>query len=57
MAVICELAHEQTLAECRARKIKAEIIPKDDTLDVRYTAQAQKIFDRNYDLITGTLNL
>jgi len=54
MAEVCELAHQYTIDECRAKKIVIDSVKDDNTV---YTDEAQAIFDRHYDLITNTLNL
>lgn len=58
MADVCELAHLLTVRECKKRHIrvdKSHRIFKDEEL--HYTAEAQRIFDEIYDIITNTLNV
>lgn len=55
MADLCELAHEFAVRECKRRKIKLEVVTKND--GTRYTARAQKVFDYYYDTISNILNV
>jgi hypothetical protein len=61
---VCELAHNRTVKECRAKRIQLDcglggkLTCEDDCHehadkeDTRYTAEAQAIFDRHYDHVT-----
>lgn len=70
MADVCELAHNRTVRECRAKHIqvncKSEMQcndsgnlhePEDLREMAHYTADAQEIFDRHYDHITEVTGL
>ncbi len=56
MADVCELAHQYTKLELENLGI-TEIDVIDDNGDTQYTDEAQKVFDRHYDLITNTLGV
>jgi len=49
-ADICEEAHKRTVRDCKKLKIAHTIIDKKGG-DSRYTARAQRIFDRHFDEI------
>lgn len=51
--ICCELAHELTVRECAARDLTLDAEPSDD--DVRYTEDAQDVFNAIYDIVTGVL--
>lgn len=55
MAEVCELAHELTVEKCREKKITVD--KQYNKHETGYTAKAQRIFDRYYDLITNTLKI
>ena len=59
-ADVCDLAHELTRQQCKRRKIKLDAYTAKQIEihgEQKYTAQAQRIFDYYYDLITNTLNV
>lgn len=52
-AVVCELAHKITEEICKAKGWKLD--RKEDKYgELRYTAKAQHIFDRYFDLLDNT---
>ncbi len=53
-ADICELAHNLTVIKCKEKKIKVDRRHKIGT-EVNYTARAQIIFFKYYDLIEKSL--
>lgn len=69
MADVCELAHDRTVRECRAARIKVNCYDTKDCGDenqlhgkeaegmTHYTAKAQAIFDSHYDHITEVTGL
>lgn len=55
MADICEMAHKITVKECKKKGITVDKqVTRDETC---YTAKAQVIFDRYYDILADTYNL
>lgn len=54
-ADICELAHEYTERECQFKGITN--IDIDDGNELRYTDEAQAIFDEHYNRITSILGV
>jgi len=51
-ADLCEVVHTITAEICKAKGIIMDIITKYD--GTRYTAKAQRIFDRYFDLLDNT---
>ena len=56
MADVCELAHDRTIIACRKAKIVVNVHDR-ITDGVKYSAPAQRIFDRHYDKIINATNL
>ena len=52
-ADLCEIAHETTAEICKAKKIQLDKKPNKNE-EVNYTAKAQRIFDRYFDLLDNT---
>lgn len=55
MADVCELAHELTVTECE--RLKIEVDAEQENGDIRYTEEAQDVFNKYCDLVTNSLGV